>query len=645
MTATATSSATFTWQEQSPQEKDAVEMVGACVHQFEEGIGRDFKERCDHLYRQYRGFKKFKNIWEAAGPNDRDVVINDAKKDWGSNLHIPYAFSTVETMVPRAIAQRPGMIYLPRRQQWEGNAENLRELIDWQQHQIDVELTWQDIMRSGFIYGLGVGKSFWRKEYAPKRDVKPRMLGIRFPGQSPYYVSKLRQALIFDDPDLEDVDIYDFMWDPYGFSAKSCRWMTHRLWMSRQDVIDRLLSGVWNTDAAKLLAAEPSKLDTLGGDSQKYDEIWRERMIASGMDLKNMRLGDRPHEVWEYHNGDEVLTVLDRAVLVQRGENPLVGQMPFQLYRPTPLQKQMVGIGEIEPIDHLGRELDTLRSMMLDAGIIAMCAGYAYDDAAIDEEDLVFGPAQAIRVNNARPQDAIWPLPKPELPNSAYQNSQAIMADIERVTGVNDALAGGDGGSISTATEAQLVQASLSKRVELKSRRFEVEVCRAAARQFLALNQRMILADREQRLPAQGADVQDALTTGAWRYVQLGPLELQGEFLVMAEGGTMAAENVPQMRNDAIQLGNMFGQDPTIDQTWLKTKQLRLMGEKHPNEALAQQDPPLPPVVLEVLAKQGVPAETIQKAVGIAQQMQPQLREAGQTGMPPTAADVQQVAA
>lgn len=645
MTATATSSATFTWQEQTPQEKDAVEMVGACVHQFEEGIGRDFKERCDHLYRQYRGFKKLKNVWEAAGPNDRDVVLSESKKDWGSNLHIPYAFSTVETMVPRAIAQRPGMLYLPRAQRWEENAENLRELIDWQQHQIDVELTWQDIMRSGFIYGLGVGKSFWRKEFAPRRYVKPRLLGVRFPWQSPYYVSKLQQALIFDDPDLEDVDVYDFMWDPYGFSPKSCRWMLHRLWMSREDVLERLRAGVWNTDAAKLLAADESKIDTLGGDSQKYDEIWRERLLASGMDLRNMTGADRPHEVWEYHNGAEVFTVLDRAVLVQHAENPLVGQMPFHVYRPTPIQKQMVGIGEIEPIDHLGRELDTLRSMMLDAGIIAMCSGYAYDDAAIDEDDLVFGPAQAIRVNNARPQDAIWPLPKPELPTSAYQNSQAIMADIERVTGVNDALAGGDGGAISTATEAQLVQASLSKRVELKSRRFEVEVCRAAARAFLALNQRMIMADREQRLPAQGEDIQQAIEKGAWRYVQLGPMELAGEFLVMAEGGTMAAENVPQMRNDAIALGNMFGNDPNIDQRWLKTRQLRLMGEKHPHEALAQQEPPIPPVVLQVLERQGVPRETIEKAVGIAQAAQPMLREAGQSGMPPTADQIAEVAA
>jgi hypothetical protein len=44
------------------------------------GIGRDFKERCERFYRQYRGFRKFRDAWVKAGPNDRDGVLYDAKK-------------------------------------------------------------------------------------------------------------------------------------------------------------------------------------------------------------------------------------------------------------------------------------------------------------------------------------------------------------------------------------------------------------------------------------------------------------------------------------------------------------------------------------------------------------------------------------
>jgi hypothetical protein len=181
---------------------------------------------------------------------------------------------------------------------------------------------------------------------------------------------------------------------------------------------------VWNTDSAAMLLDEDQNRG-LAGNEQKYDEIWQERMEAGGFQsAHNYVRGEHIHEVWEWHDGDRVLTVLDRQVLVQDAENPMVGQLPFQIYRPTPLQKQMVGIGEIEPIEHLSREL-TRCGRARDAGTIALCAGYAYDDAAIDEEDLVFGPASAIRVRNANPSNALMPLPKAEVPRRPTRRSRA----------------------------------------------------------------------------------------------------------------------------------------------------------------------------------------------------------------------------
>jgi hypothetical protein len=76
--------------------------------------------------------------------------------------------------------------------------------------------------------------------------------------------------------------------------------------------------------------------------------------------------------------------------------------MPFHVYRPTPLQKQMVGIGELEPIEHLQRELDTLRSQRRDAATIALNAGYAYDDAAIEPRTLRTGGGPATRSGDER---------------------------------------------------------------------------------------------------------------------------------------------------------------------------------------------------------------------------------------------------
>lgn len=619
-------------------ERDAVELVAARVNSFENSLGVDFKERCEHFYRLYRGFKKFRYAWEAAGPNDRDGVLLDAKKTWGANLHIPLSFRTIETMVPRAIAHRPRMLYLPRQERWQDNVENVRLLVDSQQEQIDIELSFQDVMRAGMIYGLGPAKSFWRTEWAPRRRVKRRMFR-----PDKFVVGRVFMEKIFDDPDFEDVDVFDFMWDPFGSDlnrgSNRCRWIVHRVWLGLDQCLERIKSGVWNTESAKGLTEE--RLRAMG-NGQKYDEIWNERMAASGFgSFTNPARGEQVHELWEYHDGHRVITVLDRQLLVQDAESPCVGMIPFQVYRPTRIPKQMVGIGEIEPIQHLQRELDTLRSQRRDAATIALCAGYAYDSGMIDKEDVVFGPAALIEVNNGRPSDALMPLQVRDIPGSGYQEEQVIRTDFDAVTGINDALDPSSGGQIQTATEAQLVQAALSKRIELKSRRFEVEVVRQAARCFLYLNQRMIVSNRDPiRQPDEGYDMADAAREGRWRWFDIGPGELQGEFEIVPEGGSMAAENVPQMRQDAqIFLGPAFQNNPYIDPRRPLMKGLQLMGVKDPQAWLKKEDPPVPPLALEVLKKMGIDPRIIQRAVTVAQQQDPRLAPEQQQGPNPDQVD------
>jgi hypothetical protein len=270
-------------------------------------------------------------------------------------------------------------------------------------------------MRSGRINGLGVGKAMWRKQYVNRRRVNKRMFR---PG---YHASVVSRECVFDDPDFEDVDVFDFMWDPFGWDIDSCGWLIHRTWRSLEYCLGRMRSGQWGTDSVKALmkdGREEEHLRAMGGRA-RYDEVWQARMEASGFTQTNFTdRGEHVHEVWEWHDGEQVWAALDRSLLVVKGENPVVGMKPFMVYRPTPLQKQMVGIGDLEPLEHLQRELDTGRSQDSDAMTMALAAGYVYDSTAIDEEDLVFAPNAAIEVRNARPSDAVLPLPKPEIPRA-----------------------------------------------------------------------------------------------------------------------------------------------------------------------------------------------------------------------------------
>ena len=402
-------------------------------------------------------------------------------------------------MVPAAIAHAPRMLYLPRLEKYAQNVRNVQLLMDSQMQQVDIELAFQDVFKAGLMYGLGVGKALWREEYGLERKTRRSMWdpSKQVPRRN------LSQVCTFNDPDFEDVDPYDFAWDTFAGDLRTAKWAAHRLWLGLDDCLARLADGSWDTEGAMGLTEEELRAT---GSIEKYNEVWQLRMEASGFSsfqTKNTERGEQIHELWEWHDGQRVICVLDRQWIVKQGESPCVGHFPFTIYRPTKVPKQFVGIGEIEPLEHLQRELDTLRSQRRDAATLALCAGYAYDASAVDRDDVIFGPAALIEVRNASPRDAILPLQVKEPPGTSYQEEQIIRGDMDLVSGSTDERS--DSSTTQTATEAQLVQAAVSKRIGFKSRRFEIEVVRHAARVWLKLNQRMILSDRDPiRQPEDG---------------------------------------------------------------------------------------------------------------------------------------------
>ena len=272
------------WENASPEEAQLVGHVVGRAYRWERGIGKEFRERNERFYKQYRGFREFADQWTSTRttPNDRDAMLYDAKKHWGAHLHIPLSFRTIETIVPRAISNMPKLLYLPRDEQWRKNLETVRLLIDSQQEQIDIDLPFQAVMRSGRIYGLGVGKTYWRKEERTRRKMERRVL--RGPLMSSHVLGPPRAEVTFDDPMFEDVDIFDFMWDPYGHDVETCDWFIHRIWMSTEAVRARVDAQVWNTDSARKLDSD-EKIRALGpafGGLTRYTEVWAERMRASG---------------------------------------------------------------------------------------------------------------------------------------------------------------------------------------------------------------------------------------------------------------------------------------------------------------------------------------------------------------------------
>lgn len=517
--------------EQPQSSQELVEAVRRRFDHADQGVHRRFRDKADHLTALYRSYREQR---PGIDPRDKDPGLPGYQREWGAELFIPFAFSTVETILPRMLSNTPKILVNPRGKASEANVENIRQVIEAQQEQIDYELVLQAVARMALIVGLGVQKVYWRRQERTQKLVRPRTVAL--PGMSRYVVEE-RRGLVFDDPFAESIDPRDFIWDPMGTCIANCEWVVHRTWRSTEYCLDRLRAGVWSGITEDDV--------TMGGEgASRYSEVFASRNRIAGYPNTQPR---GVHEVWEFHDTRRVLTILNRQLLVQEGENPnWHGELPFQVFRPTPVEGQMAGIGEIEPIEDLQLEINTLRSQRRDNATLVLQKAFFYTNGLVDTGQFKVGPGLGIPVDGD-PREAIMPLEWGEIPNSSYQEERQLQADIERTSGIDDSLSGA-GSPQQTATGIQLVQAAANLRIQQKTRNCEVEIVRAGGRQFLSLSQQRIVTNREYRVPAQPTPMEP---DRRWAWLSVGPAELAGEFIVDVEGGSMAPENTPQRRQDA----------------------------------------------------------------------------------------------
>lgn len=591
---------------QTPEQQALVKKIVGRFDQADKGVHRRFRDKADHFYALYRNYTDFRNSQQATDARDRDMGLRYARREWGAELFIPHSFAAVETILPRMLANSPKVIIRPKAQRWENNAPNMKCVIDGQYAAMDYELRLQKVIRHGLTYGLGVQKTYWATR---KRDSH----GLQRSIEDDNRWTVVPQAKTYmDDPVIDVVDPYDFFWDPFAGEIQECEWVIHRTWRSDDYVSKMLKAKYWDGPTLEDV--------TMGsGGGTAYTEVWEKRKRADGTPSNGR--SPQIHEVWEYHDGDKVITVVDREWIVQDAPNPAWhGELPFQVYRPTPIAGHMVGIGEIEPIVDLQAEINTLRSQRRDNATISLQRSYFFMDGMIDPGDFKIGPGIGIPVLGD-PREAVYPMPISDIPNSGYQEEAALNADIQRAIGLNDEASAG--GQDQTATGAQLVHAAMSLRIKMKTRNAELELVRAGGRQIMALNQQRILTNREVPTPAPPRPGQP---DRRWAWKKIGPGELAGEFDLDVEGGTLAPENVPQQRSDAQMMMQMM-QNPSVNPEPAMRFALVNMGIDNPEAFLTPQPPEkmipqaqMDKVLSALVDGAGVDESLVKQAVAQAQQ-------------------------
>lgn len=578
--------------------------------------------RANHYYSLWRSVQNWRDNLRgvANAPRGLDDLVRDGQDYFGKELFIPMVFATIETMVPMMLASPPTLDNIkPRTQASEANVANVKAMLEAQHDNMNYGLTLQTIAKDGLIYGTGVQKTYWKREWMKRRQLMPSSE----PGAGMVETELLQQ--VYDDPDCVAVDPKDFIGDPFCEDIRHAEGGFHRLWRSSRYVKRKIEAGEWRNLTG-------AGLDELA-DSSKYDQIVGEREAAVAQPARESRAshGKQPiHEVLEFHDGEQVITVLDRKVIVASGPNPnWHGELPFQVYRPTEDTHTLHGVGEVEPIEGLQEELNTLRTERRYNAALVLQRVFAYHEGLVEKEDIQFGPGFAIGVNGD-PRELIFPIQVGDIPNSSYEEEDRITAGIDKVSGISDTVMGAGLSPGDTATGVQLVQSAASRRIENKTGRLEMEIINPGSQQMLALDQQRIRDNREVPIPAHPTPGEP---DRRWAWVALGPLELMGEFEIRASEGSTQPENIPQNRADAQMAMTLFGENPAFDQRKVGLFAAGKLGVETPESWLVPPEATIPAATLNRLSEMGVSTALLTQA--LAEAGGPDLAAGNPQGMTP----------
>lgn len=572
--------------------KDMQAQVGMVRQRVDSAKPRHQRHRkaWEGFYQQYRSYQDVKRQHgQARTPNDVDTVLNGAKSTFGAGLFIPYAYSVIETVLPRMMTNAPKITVRGKKPEWEDLAEPIKFHIEAQEDEADYPLVLQDVAKSGLIYGLGVQKLPWVDEKRHSKKLAPAQIPT---ADNPLQVVEFEET-IYSGPRPEAVDVFDFIWDPLAYNMRTLSWCVHRTWRSDKYVRDMLELGVAQQGRGWALPGPDWTIEDVLSEAapESRSEIWKARDTASGRGASDPQPEGKIHEVWEYHDGKQVITVLDGQMVVASGPNPYWhGEFPFQIFRPTKLPHEFVGIGEIESITDLIEEMNTLRTQRRDNAALVLQRPFAYFDGMVDPGDIAFGPGIGIPVDGD-PREIIFPLPLADIPQSGYLEEQNLSRDIERVTGIDDTLAGGGStGGTDTATGIQLVQAAANVRIQNKARLLQRECVKPAGRQWFRLNQQHVTKP----VTIIGPPSPGTAGERQFSYYKIGPQEYAGEFFIEIDDGSMEPVNHIAKAQQGLQTLQAFQGNPAVEQDKLAEYSLEQMGVQNPRGFLTPQEPQVP---------------------------------------------------
>lgn len=509
-----------------------------------------------------------------------------------SNLHIPYTYSTVDTVRAKLLTacfdNRPYVSFIPKDADDVENAKNMETLVDSQMNRTDAEfmVKMYQLFTDMLIYGGCPYEVGWRYEL---RKIKRKVPMVDESGILLGYEEQEIEVVNWDDPDFQPFMIDDLYPDPEGTSIDDCSWVIRRRYITRKELEAKIDEGIYKV----------KDLEAINQAGDRISEGKQDRLAAIGAAdayADEADVGGRRYELLEMWEDDRVTTVINRTEVIRDEANPFWhGKKPFGFAKFDPLNGEFYGISLVEVIEHLQAELNTTRNQRIDAtSQIINRMWIVLKGMGLEPADLVSRPNGIIWVDSMEeaPKEVEFKPPDP----AAYQEESIIKADIQEATSTYNEARGAPSDTKRTATENAIRERATNIRFETKLRIFEALGLKRLGFFYDQLNQQFIDDIRSVRI--SGED-------GGYEWQEMRPEDIAGRFEYQPAGSSIEPTlDKLEYRTNLLNLYNEFKEDPEIKTRELKKRVFEAFGIKD-TEKLIKSEEEIMQEQQEELAAQG----------------------------------------
>jgi hypothetical protein len=527
---------------------------------------KNYKQRLE-ASKRWRKDEGYDATWRRMNDLYKGQHYEDYRNE--DRLLVNIAFSTVNIIAPNIAVNFPKITVNSVSPDNAANAVIAEAVVNyWWRHR-DIRTEFRRAVKDSLVCGHG-----WIK--VGYRFVEEEVVGVDDEFSDPTVVGgeiTTNTVITADSPFAERVSPMDVFVDPDATSMKDIKWIAQRIRRPLSEVkADKRYSKSARESvqvmAVSRYADDPSR-KKIQDKNQGYAEIWEFYDIVG----KKMSV---------FCEGSDQFLVKPMSMPYSFGQ-------PFVMLRNYDVPDTFYPIGDLESIEPLQKELNETRSQMMNHRK-KFARKYLYKESAFDQlgrtalesdEDNVMVPV----ISDEALGGVVSAFPAVINPPDFYNQTETIIADIDRVSGVTEIQRGGSPEIRRTATEASLVQDSSNARTADKLAMVEQAIAEVG-RRMVALARQYMTGEQVARITGKDGEP-------VW--VQFDRDYLEGDFDFEVAAGSTQPHNESFRRQMALQIVDAmapFAGAGIVDMPKLAAYVLQQgFGVKNPDEFIMQPQP------------------------------------------------------